>query len=166
MIEVRNLIKKEQKDVYVVETGNPLQPRLEFFSLKEACSALAGKYYRVELGAKISERTRINTKRYLLATRLEREFLRGNEYIGVIELIYTESSDIDDIFNESVFFKGEINIKNINHLIKSFNSDKERLENIFKSEYGTYHFGVIENAIADRYEFELIDFKPLEVSSE
>lgn len=160
MIRAENLIKKEQKDVYVVETGNSLQPKLEFISLKEACSALAGKYYRVELGAKISERTRINTKRYLLATRLEREFLRGeNQERNTVTIKVVDGQ----IFIISI--TGCHSRRAIGNFIGGYVGGSSFSSQLPVKSDGYYTINLIQ-AEDYPYDFELIDFKPLEVSSE
>lgn len=88
-IKARDLIKKEQRDFYIVNNDdryNKFQViNKDFNDLKEACDKKARWFYENKLGLIA---TALNNKRVeKLAKRLEREFLRKEEKENQLEIM-------------------------------------------------------------------------------
>lgn len=195
MIKAKDLIKKEHKDVYVLSEE-------VYVNLDEACKQAAIKKVYESLRKKYILHHSIpkwdkacvdflNCRSKKLATRLEREFLRGEEkikplntreFITIIYLDYERKpliksvlEDIKGLINEFadcyMWLRGDVSLTNFEQVRESLHwqFDKDDLLKTFNKGIGEYFFKTVWEKYDDceyHYEFELIDFKPLEIEDE
>lgn len=178
IFKAKDLIKKEQ--VFQVEGDT-------YTNLKLACEKVA---YSAFLKRNIQMSTNLN-RLVRLTNRLEREFMRGEEkikplntreFITIIYLDYERKpliksvlEDIKGLINEFadcyMWLRGDVSLTNFEQVRESLHwqFDKDDLLKTFNKGIGEYFFKTVWEKYDDceyHYEFELIDFKPLEIEDE